>query len=62
MTSGYMAVFIISVGRMLFLAPTLANLDPLFALVVTSSFYLHHLEMVDQDPASGMQYDIIFLC
>jgi len=34
-----MAVLFISIGRMLFLAPTLENADPLFALVVTPGFY-----------------------
>jgi len=27
--------------------------DPLFALVTTPGFYLHHVEVEDQDPASG---------
>jgi len=54
MTSGYIAVLFISIGRMPFLAPTLDNTDPLFALVVHQvSIDLHHLEVVDQDPASG---------
>jgi len=36
-----------------FLAPTLDNTDPLFALAITPGFYLHHVEVADQDPASG---------
>jgi len=36
-----------------FLAPTLDNPDPLFALGITPGFYLHHVERVHQDPASG---------
>jgi len=37
-----------------FLAPTLdINADPLFALVITLGLYLHHVEVADQDPASG---------
>jgi len=33
-------------------APTLDNADPLFALI-TLRFYPHHIEVADQDPASG---------
>jgi len=29
------------------------NADPLFALVITAGFCRHHVEVVDQDPASG---------
>jgi len=36
-----------------FLAPTLENADPLFALVITSAFYLNHVGVAEQDPASG---------
>jgi len=37
-----------------FLAPTLdINADPLFALVIAPGFYLHHVEVVDRDPASA---------
>jgi len=36
-----------------FLAPTLDNADILFTLVLTKGFYLHHVEVADQDPASG---------
>jgi len=39
------------------LAPTLDNADPLFgadrSLVITPDFYLHHVEVADQDIASG---------
>jgi len=44
------------IGRVFFLAPTLDNDDQLLiiALVInTPVFYLHHVEVVDQDPASG---------
>jgi len=53
MTSGYVAVLFISIGRMPFLPPTVDIADPLFALVIKLSFYLHHLEVADQEPASG---------
>jgi len=53
MTSGYMAVLLISIGQMPFLTPTLDNADPLFALVITPDFFLHHIEVADQYPASG---------
>jgi len=33
-----MAVLFISIGWMPFLAPTLANADPLFALVITRGY------------------------
>jgi len=52
MTSGHLAVLFISLGRMPALAPTLGNDDPLFALVITPSFYLPHVELADHDPAS----------
>jgi len=55
-TSGYMAVLFIYIDRMLFMAPTLDNADPLFALVITPGFYLHHVEVADKDPASGSLY------
>jgi len=48
-----MAVLFMSIGWTLFLALTLDNADPLFALVITPGFYLHHIKMADQDPASG---------
>jgi len=41
------------IGRMRFLVSFLDNADPLFALVITPGFYLHHLEVADQDSASG---------
>jgi len=41
----------------LFLAPTLDIADPLFALMMTPGLYLPHLEVADQDPASGSLYD-----
>jgi len=52
-TYGYMAILFISFGRMPILALTLHNADPIFALVITSGFYLHRVEVADQDPASG---------
>jgi len=50
----YMAVLFIS--RMSFLAPTLDDADPHFALMmmITPSFYLHLVEVADQDPASNL--------
>jgi len=54
MTSGYMTILLISIGRRPLLAPTLENADPLFTLVITPGFYLHYVEVAaDQDPASG---------
>jgi len=53
MTSGYMAVLFISIGRMLFLASTIDNAKPLFALVITPGFYLSDVEVADQDLASS---------
>jgi len=35
-----------------FLASTFDNADSLIALVITLGFYLHHIEVVNQDPAS----------
>jgi len=52
MTSGYVTVWFISIGRMPFLVPTLDSAGPLFALIITAGFYLHHIEVADQDPAS----------
>jgi len=62
MASVYMANLFISIDRMPFLATTLANADPLYALVIISGFYLHHVEVADQDPASdSLQiYDKIY--
>jgi len=48
-----MAVLFTSYDRMPLLAPTFDNADPLFTLVITSGFYLHHVEAANQDPASG---------
>jgi len=48
-----MAVWFISISRMPFLGLTLDNANPLFALVITPGFYLHHVEVADQDSASG---------
>jgi len=48
-----MAVLFISVDGMPFLVPTLDNADPLSALVITPGFYLHHVDVADQDQASG---------
>jgi len=36
-----------------FLVPTLNNDDPLFGLATTPCFYLHHIEVADQDKANG---------
>jgi len=44
-----MAVLFIFVIRMPYLASTLDNVDPHFALVITPGFYLHDVE--DQDLA-----------
>jgi len=44
---------IISIDRMLFIAPILDNAYPLFALVIKPRFYLHDVQVADQDPASG---------
>jgi len=45
-------VLFIFIGRMPFLASSLDNADPPFALVITLGFYLHHVEVADQDPSS----------
>jgi len=50
---GYKAVLFTSISRMVSLASSLDNVDPLFALVKTPGFYLYHVEVADQDPASG---------
>jgi len=44
MTTGFMSVFFISIGRMPFLASTLDNADPLLDLVITSGYNLLHVE------------------
>jgi len=51
--SGYIATLFISIDRMPFLALTLDKVDPLFALVMKLGIHLHHVEVADQDPASG---------
>jgi len=52
MTPLYVSVLFISIGRMAFLSPNLDNANPLFALVIIPAFYLHHVEVADQNPAS----------
>jgi len=42
-----------SIGLLPFLAPSIDNADLLFALVTTTGFYLHHMEVADYGPASG---------
>jgi len=42
-----------SIDWMPFLPPILNNANPLIALVIAPGFYLHHVVVVDQDPASG---------
>jgi len=49
----HMAVLFIYIGRMPFLTPTLDNAEPLFALVLIPGFFLHQVEVADQQPASG---------
>jgi len=46
-----MAALFISIGRMPFWPPTLDNALSRFALVIAASFYLHHIEVADQDQA-----------
>jgi len=50
-TSGYMG-FSISIGRMPLLMSSFDNVDPLFVVVITPDFYLHHVEVADEVPAS----------
>jgi len=50
-----MAVLFIFIDRVPFLALTLYSVDPFFALGIITGFYLHHVEVVDQDPASASQ-------
>jgi len=63
MTSGYMAVLFILIGRMPLLAPTLDNADQLFGLGITPGFYVHHnhTEVADQDPTSGSRAYLLLL-
>jgi len=49
-TNSYMTVLFISIDRMPFLHHLLIRF---FAVVITPGFYLHHVEVVAQDPASG---------
>jgi len=57
MISGYLTVTFIFIGWMLFVAPTLDYADPLFALLIyTPDFFLHQVEVADQDPARGSPY------
>jgi len=37
------------------------NADPLLAHVITPGFYLHHIDVADQDPASGRLYADLFV-
>jgi len=41
----YMAFLFIFMGWMPLLVPTLENADPLFELVMTPGFFLHHVEV-----------------
>jgi len=49
-------LFFSSIDRMPFLAPTLDNADSLFTLEIIQGFYLHNLQVADQDPASDSLY------
>jgi len=53
MTSGYMTILFTSIGRMPFLTRTFDNAELLFALVKAPGFYLHHVQVADQDRAIG---------
>jgi len=48
-----MAILFIFISRMPFLTPTLDNVDGHSALVIAPDFYVHHVQVADQDPASG---------
>jgi len=48
-----MAALFISIDRMPFLTPTLDSADNALRTGITPGFYLHHVEMTDQDPASS---------
>jgi len=48
------------IGWMAFLAQTLDNADPFFAPVTTPGFYLHHVEVADQNLASGNLYIFLY--
>jgi len=56
MTFCLVAVLFISIGRMPLLVLTVKNTDPLFTLVKTPGFYLHHVEMANQSPAGDSLY------
>jgi len=45
-------IFVISINQMPFPAQNLDTADPLFTLVIIQGFYLHHVEVANQDPAS----------
>jgi len=51
-----MVVLFISNDRKTFLACTIDNTDTSIALVIAPGFYLHHVEVADQNPASGSRY------
>jgi len=65
-TSGFMTVLFISIDQMPFLARTIGNADPLFVLLITPCFDLHHVKVADQDQASGSLYadtqTILYFC
>jgi len=48
-----MAALVIFIGQITFLTPSLDNHDPLFAQMITPGFYLHPVDVADQDPATG---------
>jgi len=48
----------ISIDQLPFLASTIENADPLFAMVITPGYYLHYVEVADQDPVSGSLEDL----
>jgi len=50
------AVLFDSIDRMPFLAPTLDNANPFFALMIAPGFYQHHLEVAGQYRASSSLY------
>jgi len=52
--SGYTAFLFIPGDRMPFLESTLDNADQLFGLVITPSFYLHDIEVADQNPTMAV--------
>jgi len=53
-TSGYMAPLFLSIGRMLCRVPTPDDIGPLFfALMRTQCFYLHQVDVANQNSASS---------